>query len=137
MEPLSNQQSNTSGILLSVPLPYFDGIVMWSIDSLWRSVIGPHPESCYNSAIEPTQTISYMSSEAQIGIGLPQYLFLEKHQSLASASQFLKRFSCTNVGTHLGSSLFLSKSYLRSVTLINQVSTALYISGVCDLQQNG
>lgn len=137
MDPLSNQPSNTSGILLRAPLPYFEGIVIWSIDSLWRSVIGPHPESSYNSAIEPTQTISSMSSEAQIGIGFPQNLLLEKHQSLASESQFLKRFSCTNAGTHLGSSLFFSNYCLRSVTLINQVSTALYISGVYDLQQNG
>jgi hypothetical protein len=36
-----------------------------------------------------------------MGMGLPQYLFLEKHQSLASTSQLWKRLSWTKDGTHV------------------------------------
>lgn len=93
MDPLSNQQSKTSGILLKTPFPYFEGIVISSTNSLCRSLISPHPDSSYNSLIDPTQTTSSKSSDTQIGIGLPQYLFLEKHQSLESCSQFLNLFS--------------------------------------------
>ncbi len=70
-------------------------------------------------------TISRPSSEIQRGIGLPQYLFLEKHQSLASLSQLSNLFSWITFGTQVALWLFLTKSSLKSVTLMNQVDTAL------------
>lgn len=39
------------------------------------------PDNSLNSSIDPIQTVSSKSSLAQIGIGLPQNLFLLKHQS--------------------------------------------------------
>ena len=45
------------------------------------------------------QTISSPSSDTHKGIGLPQYLFREKHQSLASFSQLSNRFYWIDFGT--------------------------------------
>lgn len=88
-------------------------------------MISPQPDNSYNSFFEPTQTISSISSEAQIGIGFPQNLFLEKHQSLASANQLWNLFSYTKAGIHLAFILFSINYGLMSVTLINQVSNTL------------
>ena len=109
---------------------------MSSIKSLCMSVIFL-PESCSSSSIEPTTLISYSSSEIQIGIGLPQSLFLDTHQSLTSESQLWNLPSCTSLGTHLDF-LLLAMSYsLRSVTLMNQDLKVLYIKGESVLQQCG
>ena len=54
--PDSNQQSKTSSMRLNCPLPFCDGMVMWSMLSLWRSVIPVTPERRSSSAIEPIQT---------------------------------------------------------------------------------
>ena len=70
--PDSNQQSKTSSTRRSRPLPFFEGMVMPSIDSRWRSSSRPQPESSLSSAIEPTQTTSSKSSDTQIGSGVPQ-----------------------------------------------------------------
>jgi len=53
------------------------------------------PDSSCSSSIEPITTISSPSSLIQIGIGVPQYLFLEMAQSCAFSSQLWNRFSCT------------------------------------------
>lgn len=55
--PDSNQQSNTSSTRLSTPLPFCEGIVMWSILSRCRSVTPFTPESRSSSSTDPTQTI--------------------------------------------------------------------------------
>lgn len=105
------------------------------MDSLCKSVISLAPVSYFNSSIEPIQTYSSKSSDTQIGIGFPQNLFLEKHHSTQPSSQLLNLPSQTFFGTQLDLVL-VSKHYcLISGTLINQVSTALYIKGVSDLQQ--
>lgn len=44
------------------PLPCFDGIVMWSMLSRWRSVMPDTPESSSSSATDPTHTTSSPSS---------------------------------------------------------------------------
>lgn len=83
------------------------------------------PESYFNSSIEPTQTASSKSSLTQIGIGLPQNLFLLKHQSYASSNQLLNLPSWIDYGTHLAFLLFATSFSLIAVTLINQQLTAL------------
>ena len=98
---------------------------LWEWHTSWFKPAIEHLWNSCNSLMEPTQIISYMSSLAQIGIGLPQYLFLEKHQSFASASQLWNLFSWTNAGTHLEFWLFFNNWSLISVTLMNQVSIAL------------
>lgn len=57
------------------------------------------PDNLYSSSTDPIQTTSSKSSDTQSGIGLPQNLFLEKHQSLASSSQLLNLFSYAKEGT--------------------------------------
>jgi len=47
-----------------------------------------NPANSINSSTDPMQTISSKSSDAHNGIGLPQYLFLEKHQSTAFSSHY-------------------------------------------------
>lgn len=69
----------------------------------------------------PTQIISSKSSDTQRGIGLPQYLFLEKHQSSAFSSQLLNLFSYAKRGTHVAFLLFSIKSDFNAVTSINQL----------------
>jgi len=91
---------------------------------LWRSVTF-WPVNSSNYLTEPTQTIYWPSSETHKGMGLPQYLFLEKHQSLASLSQLSNLFYWIVLGTQYALWLFFTKSYLKSVTFINQVETAL------------
>ena len=49
--------------------------------------------------VSTTRLASEKSSDTQSGIGVPQYLFLEIAQSLASLSQLWKRLSWTNSGT--------------------------------------
>lgn len=83
------------------------------------------PVSSSNYLTEPTQTISSPSSETHKGIGLPQYLFLEKHQSCESLSQLVNLFSWIFLGTQVAFILFSRRLSLSSVTLINQVATAL------------
>ena len=98
IDPLSNQQSKTYYILRSLPLPLRLSIVSLSMFYLCRSVIlAPVSSSSY--LIEPTHIISQPSSETQRGIGLPQNLLLEKHQSLASLSQLSNFFSWIDFGT--------------------------------------
>jgi len=58
---------------------------------LWRSVTLA-PVNSSSSLREPTHTISSPSEETQRGIGFPQNLFLEKHQSFASFSQLSNFF---------------------------------------------
>lgn len=83
------------------------------------------PVSSSSSLTDPTQTISSPSSETHNGIGFPQYLFLEKHQSWESLSQFVNLFYWIDLGTHVAFILFYNKLSFSSVTLINQVETAL------------
>lgn len=114
--PDSNQQSKTSSTRFNTPLPCFEGIVMWSILSLWISVIPVTPDSVSSSSTEPMHTIlkdialgqcdmcfmrhtSSMSSLAQSGSGVPQYRFREMFQSRALASQFPNLLSPTLCGT--------------------------------------
>lgn len=128
--PDSNQQSNTSSILFNKPFPCFDGIVMSSMKCLWMSVIPVFPESSSNSFTDPTTTISSPSSLIQIGIGFPHYLFLEKHQSLASSNQLWNLCSWIFFGTHLVFILLAKRSSLTLSTLINHDACAFYINGV-------
>lgn len=93
--------------------------------SLCKSVIFSTPDNCFNSSIDPTQTISSKSSLAQIGIGFPQNLFLLKHQSYASSNQLLNLPSWIACGTHLAFLLLTTNLSLIAVTLINQQLTAL------------
>ena len=125
MEPLSNQQSNTSGILWRTPFPIFEGMVRWSIFSLWRSVMFVAPVNVISSSTEPMQTTSSKSSETQSGMGLPQQRLLEKHQSFAFYNQLWKRASYANLGTQYDFLLFTRSFSLRAVTSINQDFTAL------------
>ena len=65
------------------------------------------------------------SYETHNGIGFPQYLFLEKHQSCESFNQFVNLFSWIDFGTQLAFMLFSNKLSFNYVTLINHVETAL------------
>jgi hypothetical protein len=64
-----------------------------------RSVTLVAPVRALSSSIEPTTTISWPSSETQMGRGVPQKRSRETDQSCASSSQLWKRFSLTNAGT--------------------------------------
>lgn len=55
--PDSNQQSNTSSTRFRFPLPFFEGMVMWSMLSRCRSVIPVTPDSSSSSLIEPIEMI--------------------------------------------------------------------------------
>lgn len=67
------QQSKISSTLRSVPLPFLEGMVMWSTLSLWMSSRGPsYPLSSLSSSILPMHTTSSKSSLTHSGIGVPQ-----------------------------------------------------------------
>ena len=67
---------------------------------------------------------SSLSSDSQMGIGVPQYLLLLIAQSRALSSQFWKRFSLTNAGTQYVCALAASKRSRIVSTLTNQLGTA-------------
>lgn len=73
--------------------------------SLCRSVTLV-PVNSSNYLTDPTQTIYSPSSETHRGIGFPQYLFLEKHQSWESLSQLVNLFYWIDFGTHVAFMLF-------------------------------
>ena len=92
---------------------------------LWRSVIEPgsSPASLSNSYDEPTQ-IKSPDSDFQIGIGVPQYLFLDTPQSLAAPNQLANLDSPTDFGTQLIFSFNPVNLSLISSTLTNHELTA-------------
>ena len=124
MEPDSNQQSKTSGILV-YSSPSILNFILSNV-SLCRSVIFL-PESLFISSIEP-RTFILLDSDFQIGIAVAQYLFRVMFQSGAvemlccirpslrcSGNQFILRFSFNNFSfifwmstNHAGSARYIS-----------------------------
>lgn len=133
--PDSNQQSKTSSIRLRIPFPWRDGMVIWSMLSLWRSVIPFTPDNVSNSSTEPTAMTwklirnwmpetnvcdtSSISSLTHKGIGVPQYRFRETFQSRADASQFPNRLSPTLWGT-LQRIYLLARKKVKLLTILSQ-----------------
>ena len=71
-----------------------------------------------SSSYWPTTFLS-PHSHSQTGMGIPQYLCLEMHQSLAPSTQFLSLVEPAQSGTHLTRSISDSISSLMSGTVMN------------------
>jgi len=82
------------------------------------------PVAASSSATEPMTTISSPSSDAQIGMGVPQNRDRETAQSCADSSQLWKRFSLTYAGTQYVCALFASSFSLIASTRTNHDGTA-------------
>ena len=116
--PESNQTSRTSGILCMV-LPHLGHLkVTPSIQGLWVSMPSVYPSPSLSSSYWPTTFLS-PHSHSQTGMGIPQYLCLEMHQSLAPSTQFLSLVEPAQSGTHLTRSISDSISSLMSGTVMN------------------
>src|SRR6056297_970582 len=76
--------------------------------------------SDFNSSTEPIINSSLPSSVRQIGNGIPQYLDLDRFQSLALANQFPKRPSPVDFGFQLMVWFNSNIRSFTSVTLMNQ-----------------
>jgi len=74
--------------------------------------------------MEPTQTMSWPSSETHTGMQDPQKRLREMFQSLASLSQLPKRFSPTAGGTQCTVSLLAASRSCKSSTRTYQASMA-------------
>ena len=116
--PESNQTSRTSGILCMV-FPHFGQVnVTLSIHGLWVSIPSVYPEPSLSSSYCPT-TFLAPHSHSQTGMGMPQYLCLEMHQSLAPSTQFLSLVAPAQSGTHLTLSISASIWSFTSGTDMN------------------
>src|SRR5690606_23599249 len=78
--------------------------------------------SALSSSTDPMIFSSFPSSVLQIGRGMPQYLDLERFQSLALASQLPNRPSPVALGFQLMPRLSSNMRSRTSVTLMNQES---------------
>src|SRR3989304_4921085 len=110
MDPDSNQQSKTSGILCASP-PHLHLIFTSSINGRCKSLILASPIFFSSSSFsEPMQIYFSHSLHCQRGIGAPQKRFLEIAQSRASESHFPNLPFLMCVGIQWIFSLFLTKS---------------------------
>ena len=105
--PESNHTSRMSGTLLITP-PHLGHLnVTLSIHGLWRSIPSVYPSLPLSSVTWPMTFLS-PHLHSHTGMGIPQYLCLEMHQSLAPSTQFFSLVEPAQSGTHLTLSISLS-----------------------------
>ena len=79
--------------------------------------------SVFNSSTEPMHIVSSPSSVVHIGIGIPQYLDLERFQSFAFSNQFPNLPVPVEAGFQLIVWFNSTILFLTFVALINQLSS--------------
>ena len=128
--PLSNHTSNTSLTLYIFP-PHSHSNTTSSILGLCKSKSSFHG----TSFILPTTFHFPHLLHIHTGIGIPQYLCLLIHQSLAFLTQSLNLAIPAHSGIHLTLSISSIIFSLIFEIVMNHCSVALYMIGVLHLQQ--
>src|SRR5674536_69187 len=106
-----------------------------SSSSAASDVYKRQPDLFFSSSIVPITSTSPQKSHTHTGIGIPQYLWREMHQSREPLTQSAKRAEPAQSGYHF--TFFISSSICSLISVIfrNHCSVARYIIGVLHLQQ--
>ena len=129
----SNQTSNMSSTLLIVP-PQEQGKVISSTYGLCGSVKFD-PALSLRPAIVPKTSWFSQESHFQTGIGIPQYLCLDMHQSLDSDTKSWNLALPAHSGYHLTFAISSSICFFIRGIAMNHCSVASEIIGVLQRQQ--